>query len=118
MHMAVAEAAEVVLGQLAGLADTLTEDEVARARNHLRGQLVLSMESPSARMQSLGRAVLLGLPLLTVDELLAAIEAVTYDAAREAARRYYDPQRWAIACIGPRPAPLRAAAADFEWEER
>jgi len=115
---AVAEAAEVVLGQLAGLADTLTEDEVARARNHLRGQLVLSMESPSARMQSLGRAVLLGLPLLTVDELLAAIEAVTYDAAREAARRYYDPQRWAIACIGPRPAPLRAAAADFEWEER
>lgn len=115
---AVAEAARVVLDQVAGLADTLHEEEVARARNHLRGQLVLGMESPSARMQSLGRAVLLGLPLLTVDELLEAIEAVTFDAAREAARRYYDPDRWAMACIGPSPAPLRAVAGDFAWEER
>jgi predicted Zn-dependent peptidase len=91
---------------------------VLRAKNHLKGQHVLSMEGPGARMQSQGRAVLTGQPVLTVDEVLARIDAVTHDDVMTAVRRYYDPARWCAVCIGPRPGPFRAVTEGFEWEER
>ena len=43
-----------------GLESELTEEAVERARNHLKGQTVLSMESPGSRMQALGRSILMG----------------------------------------------------------
>jgi predicted Zn-dependent peptidase len=115
---AVAEALRVILDVIGGLEDEMTEEAVTRARNHLKGQTVLSMESPGSRMQSLGRSVLLGLPVLSVDDVLAKIDAVTVDDARAAVRRYWDLQTWSTACIGPEPGPYRAVADGFSWEER
>ncbi len=40
------------------------------------------MESPSARMNRLGRSVLMGLEIRTLDEMIAQIDAVDYDAGR------------------------------------
>ena len=115
---AVEEAMTVILDTLVDLEAAMTTDAVDRARNHLKGQLVLSMESPGARMQSLGRNVLLEQPVLTVDEVLARIDAVDHDAVIEAVRRYYDPETWSTACIGPRPEPFRAVTQGFFREER
>ena len=69
---AVDEAMTVILDVLDGLPDDIADEAVERAKNHLKGQLVLSMESPGSRMQSLGRAVLMEQPVLTVDEVLGA----------------------------------------------
>jgi predicted Zn-dependent peptidase len=115
---AVEEAMTVILDTLVDLEAAMTTDAVDRARNHLKGQLVLSMESPGARMQSLGRNVLLEQPVLTVDEVLARIDAVDHDAVIDAVRRYYDPETWSTACIGPRPEPFRAVTQGFFREER
>ncbi len=117
-HEAVGEAMTVILATLRDLEAAMTADAVDRAKNHLKGQLVLSMESPGARMQVLGRNVLLEQPVLTVDEVLAHIDAVDHDAVVAAVRRYYDPETWSTACIGPRSEPFRAVAHDFVWEER
>jgi len=115
---AAGEAMTVILDVLSGLEDHLDDVAIARAKNHLKGQLVLSMESPGARMQSLGRAVLLEQPILSVDEVLERIDAVDRDAVAAAVRRYYDPDTWSTACIGPRPEPFRAVTQGFSWEER
>ncbi len=115
---AVEEAMTVILDRLVDLEAAMTSSAVDRARNHLKGQLVLSMESPGARMHTLGRNVLLEQPVLTVDEVLARIDAVDHDAVIEAVRRYYDPQTWSTACIGPRPEPFRAVTQGFSLEER
>ena len=115
---AVDEALEVILGVVAGIESEIDEPAVDRARNHLKGQTVLSMESPGSRMQSLGRAVLMGLPVLSVDEVLERIDAVTVDDARAAARRFWDLDDWSTACIGPDPGAFRAATQGFAWEER
>ena len=115
---AVEEAMQVILETLAGLEAEMTDAAISRAKNHLKGQLVLSMESPGARMQTLGRAVLLEQPVLTVDEVLARIDAVDRDAAVAAVRRYYDPETWSTACIGPQPEPFRAVTQGFVREER
>jgi predicted Zn-dependent peptidase len=115
---AVEEAMTVILDALGDLEALMTADAIARAKNHLKGQLVLSMESPGARMQTLGRNVLLEQPILTVDEVLERIDAVDHDAVIAAVRRYYDPETWSTACIGPHPEPFRAVTQAFVWEER
>ena len=115
---AVGEAVEVILEVLGELATGVADDAIERAKNHLKGQHVLSMESPGARMQSQGRAVLTGQPVLTVDEVLARIDAVTRDDVTTAVGRYYDPEKWSTVCIGPRPEPFAAVTEGFRWEER
>jgi predicted Zn-dependent peptidase len=115
---AVEEAMTVILGVLERLPKDISAAAVKRAKNHLKGQLVLSMESPGSRMHSLGRAVLMDQPVLSVDEVLAHIDAVTHDDVVAAVRRYYDPASWSTVCIGPRPEPFRAVTDGFSWEER
>ncbi len=115
---AVAEAFRVVLDVLRGLDGELTEEAVDRARNHLKGQTVLSMESPGSRMQALGRSILMGMPVLSLDDILARIDGVTREDALAAAARYYDPAAWSATCIGPDPKPLRDVTDGFAWEER
>ncbi len=115
---AVEEAMTVILEVLHDVQGEIADEAVSRAKNHLKGQLVLSMESPGARMHSLGRAVLLEQPVLTVDEVLARIDAVDHDAVMAAVRRYYDPSKWSTVCIGPKPGPYRAVTDGFAWEER
>ena len=112
---ALAEAMGIIREELAQ-ADRLPGAEIARAKAHLKGQMVLSMESPSARMHQLGRSVLSGIEILSLDELLAKVEAVTYEEAIETARAHYGLERWSTVCIGPDAAPFRAAVPDFTWE--
>ncbi len=115
---AVEEAMIVILEVLRDFEEDIAEEAIARAKNHLKGQLVISMESPGSRMQSLGRAVLMEQPVLTVDEVLERIDAVTHDDVMAAVRRYYDPKKWSTVCIGPRAEPFRAVTDGFDWEER
>ena len=115
---AVEEAMDVILEVLHDFEEDIAEESITRAKNHLKGTLVLSMESPSSRMQTLGRSVLMEMPVLTVDEVLERIDAVTHDDVMAAVRRYYDPKKWSTVCIGPRPEPFRAVTEGFAWEER
>jgi predicted Zn-dependent peptidase len=115
---AVAEAMAIILDEVRSICGGVPEEEIARAKKHLKGQLVLSMESPHSRMQSLGRAILFGLPVLTIDEMLAHIDAVTADDVCAVATEYLDPVTWSAACIGPSAGPFRNVTEDFEWVER
>ena len=88
----VAEALEVIGLELRRLIeDGVTEEELERARDNVKGRTVLSMESTSTRMNRLGSSILMGVPLLTVDEVLAAFDAVTLDDVTELARELWLP---------------------------
>ena len=68
----VGEAMEVIGTELRRLQDDgVTEEELERARENVKGRTVLSMESTLTRMNRLGSSVLMDVPLLTVDEVLA-----------------------------------------------
>ena len=114
---ALEEAMSVILDELAAVARDLPADEIARNKNHLRGQLVLGMESPTSRMQLLGRSVLMGLELLTVDDILHKLEAVTREDVADVAAKYYDAAQWSTTCIGANPEHFRAVTGGFDWEE-
>ncbi len=106
----VAEAMEVIGSELAQVAgDGVSEDELARAKEHIKGRMVLGLESTSARMSRIARATLYDVPLLSLDEMLARVDAVSVDEAAEIAAEFYDPARFSAACVGADEAVFRRA---------
>ena len=78
----------------------LTAEELDRGKGQMRGELVLGLEDTGSRMSRLGKAELVYGELMTVDEMLASIEAVTLDDVREVAADVLR-RPLALAVIGP-----------------
>ncbi|MDQ1746102.1 MAG: hypothetical protein QOD07_365, partial [Frankiaceae bacterium] len=78
----------------------LTAEELDRGKGQMRGGLVLGLEDTGSRMSRLGKAELVYGELMTVDEILAAIDAVTLDDVLEVAASVYAGP-YALAAIGP-----------------
>jgi predicted Zn-dependent peptidase len=89
--------------------DGVTAEELDRARDNVKGRTVLSMESSATRMNRLGSSVLMGIPVLTVDEILARYDAVTLDHVMELARELWAPERLSAAGVGADEATFRSA---------
>jgi predicted Zn-dependent peptidase len=108
----VEEACGIIGRELASIhADGITEDELARAKEHVKGRMVLSAESTATRMGRIGKAVLFDTPLLTLDEVLAKVDAVTDAEVAELARELYAPDSLSAAAIAPREERFRKALA-------
>jgi predicted Zn-dependent peptidase len=114
-----AEALSVVAAELRrAVLDAATEEELVRSRENLKGRMVLGLESTSARMGRLGGAVLTGMPVLSVDEVIERIDAVSLEDVRALAGELYVPERLSLAGVGPSEktfqeaiTPLRSEAA-------
>jgi predicted Zn-dependent peptidase len=97
----VPEAMEVIGNELRKLAaDGVTAEELERAKENVKGRTVLSMESMLARMNRLGSSVLTGIPLLSLDEVLARTDAVTTDDIAALVDELYNPSRLSAAAVG------------------
>jgi predicted Zn-dependent peptidase len=108
----VGEACEIIGRELAALRDDgVNDEELVRAKEHLKGRMVLGMESTGARMTRLARALLFDLPILSLDEMLQRIDDVTSDDLAALARELYEPDGLSAACIGPSEDCFRAGAA-------
>jgi predicted Zn-dependent peptidase len=106
----VREAMAVIGAELQRLQeDGVAEAELELARENVKGRTVLSMESTLTRMNRLGSSVLMGVPLLTVDEVLAAFDAVTLEDLGELARELWVPERLSAAGVGGDEVAFRTA---------
>ena len=81
-------------------AEGLTDAEVARGQGMTKGALVLGLEDTGSRMSRLGKGELSYGELLTVDELLARVDAVTPEQVRQIAADLLDGPK-SLAVIGP-----------------
>ena len=88
--------------------------ELERSRENAKGRMVLAMESTAARMNRLGSSVLCDLPILSVEEVIARIDAVTIDDLRELAAELFRGPELSVAAIGPDEQVLRAALEPLE----
>jgi predicted Zn-dependent peptidase len=97
----VAEAMDVIGTELRRLQEQgVTEEELERARENVKGRTVLSMESTLARMNRLGSSLLMGVPILTTDELLAKLDAVSLEEVNSLARELFVPEQMSAAGVG------------------
>ncbi len=79
----------------------VSDEELERAKNHLKGSLMLSLESTSSRMSNLARQELYFGKFYTLDEILASIEAVTHDEVQSLAREFFRPELISATVLGP-----------------
>jgi predicted Zn-dependent peptidase len=90
-----------VRGELEDVAaNGLSADEFERAKGHVKGSLVLSLEDPGGRMSRLGKSEIGHGETLTVNQLLQRIGSVTPDDARRAAERVLS-QPMTVTVLGP-----------------
>ena len=79
----------------------VTESELRRAKDHLKGSLVLSLESSGSRMSSLARQEIYFGKFFTIEELQTAVEAVTREQIQQIARECFQPEKIAVSVVGP-----------------
>jgi len=98
----VAEGLAVVGAELERLREEpATPEELERAKENLKGRVVLALESTGARMNRLGSEILAGMPLLSLDETVERIDAVTLDDLAGLVDELWSPERLSAAGIGP-----------------
>jgi predicted Zn-dependent peptidase len=91
-------------------AEPLEAAELARARNVSKADLLLEPRTPGDEQSRIGRLALLRLPVPRLEEEIAAIDAVTLEEARAAAR-LLDPAGLSVAAIGPSEDRFRESLA-------
>jgi predicted Zn-dependent peptidase len=103
---------EVVANELRRLRDQPVDaTELRRAKDHLKGRLVLSTESPATRMNRLGRVIITESELLTISEIIDHVEAVTPGDIAELAAAFWQPEGMSVAVVGPNRDAIRRGIA-------
>ncbi|MET0801473.1 MAG: pitrilysin family protein [Actinomycetota bacterium] len=78
----------------------LTDDEFERARGHVKGSMVLSLEDPGGRMSRLGKSEIAHGEILSVNQALRRIDQVSLDDAHRVAERVLS-QPMTLTVLGP-----------------
>ena len=79
------EALSIAAEQIADVAaGNVPEVELERAKENLKGRILLSMESTSTRMNRLGKSLITDTELLSLDRIVAEIDAVETSIGRRA----------------------------------
>ena len=94
------EAVKLILEETDRLYGSITEKEFEDAREQLKGNYFLGLESASSRMSALGKSLLLLDEVVTPDEVVERIRAVTLEDVRELVRTHFDRDRMATAMVG------------------
>jgi predicted Zn-dependent peptidase len=108
----VEEACSIIGDEMARLrSEPVSAEELTRAKESVKGRLVLSSESTAARMTRISRATLFGLPIESLDEMLARVDAIEVDDLTALATELYGAERLSAACVGADEDRFRQALA-------
>ncbi|MBV9605680.1 MAG: insulinase family protein [Solirubrobacterales bacterium] len=110
----VGEGLSVIASELVRLREEpATPEELARAKENLKGRVVLALESTGARMNRLGAELLADMPLLSLDETVERIDAVTLEDLSGLVGELWSPDRLSAAGIGPEEGRFEEALASL-----
>jgi predicted Zn-dependent peptidase len=97
----VGQVLDLIVSELGDLKKSpVSEEELLRSKNHLKGSLMLSLESTSARMSNLARQELYFRRFYSLDEILASIEVVTAKQLQSLAQQYFRAEDIAVTVLG------------------
>jgi predicted Zn-dependent peptidase len=105
---------EICAEQIRAMASgDLSDEELERAKENMKGRIMLAMELTSNRMSRLGKSLITDSELLSLDRVIAEIEAVDADAVAQLAEVLLEPTKLSVAGIGPSEDRLLAAVERF-----
>jgi predicted Zn-dependent peptidase len=89
----------------------ISQEELQRAKDYLKGSLLLSLESSTSRMGNLARQEMYFGRYITQDEIAKSVDAVTAEQVLAVAQEFFRPERLAVTVLGPTSA-LKLTRAD------
>jgi predicted Zn-dependent peptidase len=96
-----AKVVQSIMNEFRDLKDhPVADEELRRAKDHLKGSLMLSLESTSSRMSNLARQEMYFGHFFTLDELVESIETVTTADVQRIAMTFFDPRQIALTVLG------------------
>jgi len=100
------ETAELIIAEMLNLPGTLTDSELERAKNHLKGNLILGLESTSSRMNNLARQEIYFKKYISPDEIMKSVGMVSIGQIKELANRLICRENFAITAYGDLPVDI------------
>jgi predicted Zn-dependent peptidase len=95
------EVVDLIMVELRKLKETtLSEEELTRAKDQVKGNILMGLESSNSRMANLARQEMYFQQFFTVEEITARIDTVQADQVQAMAQRLFDPNRIAITLLG------------------
>ena len=91
---------ESIVKEFRAIKQPVSDDELRRAKDQLKGSLMLSLESSSARMSNLARQEMYFDRFLGLDEIIERIEAVTVDDLLEMSNDFFKTEAIAVTVLG------------------
>jgi predicted Zn-dependent peptidase len=95
------EVVDLILSEFSKLKQTpLSAEELTRAKDQLKGNILMGLESSNSRMANLARQEMYFHNFFTVEEVIARIEEVQAEQVQAMAQRLFDPTRIAVTLLG------------------
>jgi predicted Zn-dependent peptidase len=95
------EVVQLILAEFRKLKETLLgNEELTRAKDQLKGNILMGLESSNSRMANLARQEIYFHQFFTVEEIIARIDAVDAAQVQAMAQRLLDPDRIAVTLLG------------------
>ena len=85
-------------------AQGLSEEDLTAGKSQLKGQITLSLESPSSRMYRAAGVELYGEPYRTLDEVLSLVDAIDGETVAALCKTYFNPAAQTLVSLGPKAA--------------
>ncbi len=92
---------ELIVKEMKNLYNTISDAELRRTKDQLKGNMVLGLESTSSRMQSIARQEIYYGRYFTQDEIMKEIESVTIKHVRDLAYRLVNSSKMSLTILGP-----------------
>ena len=95
------EVVDLILLELRKLKETqLSDEELTRAKDQVKGNILMGLESSNSRMANLARQEMYFQQFYSVDEIIARIEEVDANQVQTMAQRLFEPERIAVTLLG------------------
>ena len=95
------ECVDLILAEFRNLKEvSLSDEELTRAKDQLKGNILMGLESSNSRMANLARQEMYFHQFYTAEEVIVRIEAVTAEQIQAMAQRLFVPDRIAITLLG------------------
>jgi len=95
------EVVDLILAEFSKLKETpIGEEELTRAKDQLKGNILLGLESSNSRMANLARQEMYFRQFFSADEIIARVEDVNADQVQKMAQRLFQPERIAVTLLG------------------
>jgi len=95
------EVVDLILAEFKNLKqDPIPEEELTRAKDQLKGNILMGLESSTSRMANLARQEIYFTQFITEEEVIARIDEVDAAQVQAMAQRLFDPARIAVTLLG------------------